>query len=209
MFFSSVLSGEKQLKEFTKFLQLHDTKLNNLLENQSSNDIDTGTAWPLSTNHKYVTPLQCQTIGIDLLCDNESISIIEMVSSDNKCLNKTVVVFVQLCTEIRKLLKEGQGILTHCVYADEDLFILMNENDPGNDDERIDGTLLTANVLCKIGEFLDLITRIEHFIERCIIVIGETIKQLSSLFAPENKYYVNVNSSSLHFQVMLITFSIN
>lgn len=190
------------MKEFTKFLQTHDNKLNKLLATQSLNSIDTGTAWPLSANHKSVTTLQCRTIGIDLLCDNESISIVEMVSSDNKCLNKTIIVFVQLCTEVRKLIKESETLLTHCVYADEDLFILMNGNDLDEDEERIEGTLLTANILCRMGEFLDLITRIEHFIERCIIVIGEIIKQLSSLFAPENKYYVNVNSSSLHFQVI-------
>lgn len=149
-----------------------------------------------------MAPLQCRPIGVDLLCDNESISTVELVSSDNKCLNKTVVVFVQLCTEVRKLLKESQSLLTHCVYADEDLFLVLSGDEANEEEERIEGTLLTANLLCKMGEFLDLITRIEHFIERCIIVIGEIIKQLTSLFAPENKYYVNVNSSSLHFQVI-------
>lgn len=112
--------------------------------------------------------------------------------------------------EVRELVDEGNTILTSCFFADEDLFVMMQTEDEAmtttsqndqNDQNRIDGGPLTAEALCKISDFLDLLCRTEHFVERCYVVIAEIIKQFSALFAPENKYYINVNSSSLHFQV--------
>lgn len=118
-----------------------------------------------------------------------------------------IIVFVQLCMEVRELIEEGNTLLTNCFFADEDLFVLQAEddvssqNDTNDSNNRIDGGPLTPEALCKISDFLDLLCRTENFMERCYVVISEIIKQFSALFAPENKYYINVNSSSLHFQV--------
>lgn len=129
-----------------------------------------------------------------------------------------IIVFVQLCMEVRELMDEGNTILTNCFFADEDLFVLQTDdeamaattqNDGSDNSNRIDGGPLTADALCKISDFLDLLCRTEHFVERCYIVIAEVIKQFSALFAPENKYYINVNSSSLHFQVSFMRLALN
>lgn len=193
------------MKEFTKFLQNHDELLNNLVQkSQKPNNLRVNSAWPLSFSHEFVAPMQCRPITLDFSNDNERITTVEMVASDNKCLNKMITVFVQLCMEVRQLIDEGQALLIHCIYADEDLFLLMSENmDDDENVDRFEDSPLTADLLFKMGDFLDLYTRIEHFIERCYMIISEIIKQLAALFEPENKYFINVNSSSLHFQVRL------
>lgn len=164
---------------------------------------------PLSAKRKFIAAgQQCHPIGIDFGTGWESVSTVELIRSDNKCLNKMIIVFVQLCMEVRELIDEGNTILTNCFFADEDLFVLQTDDETATSQStaqdtsnRIDGGPLTADALCRISDFLDLLCRTEHFVERCYVVIAEIIKQFSALFAPENKYYVNVNSSSLHFQV--------
>lgn len=219
---SAVISGEKQLKEFTEFLQNHDTLLNRLLVQTNSlnavasatsgdpsrNTIECIPSQALSAKRKYVAAeQQCRPIGIDFGSGWESVATVDLIRSDNVCLNKMIVVFVQLCMEVRELIDEGNTMLTSCFFADEDLFVLQAEDDVASQSDandgnnRIDGGPLTAEALCKISEFLELLCRTGYFVERCYEVIAEIIKQFSALFAPQNKYYINVNSSSLHFQV--------
>lgn len=215
------------MKEFTKFLQSHDTLLDRLIYqtnainaiaitstpddvnvNRNENETISSQSIPLSAKRKFIAAgQQCHPIGIDFGSGWESVSTVDLIRSDNKCLNKMIIVFVQLCMEVRELIDEGNTILTNCFFADEDLYVLQIEDeataqhDANDMNNRIDGGPLTAEALCKISDFLDLLCRTEHFIERCYVVIAEIIKQFSALFAPENKYYINVNSSSLHFQV--------
>lgn len=224
----AVISGERQLKEFTKFLQSHDTLLDRLIyQTNSINAVAAATSDDpstairgdienipsqsvlLSAKGKFIAAeQQCHPIGIDYGTGWESVSTVDLIRSDNKCLNKMIIVFVQLCMEVRELIDEGNTILMSCFFADEDLFVLQSDDenatsqsDAQDTSNRIDGGPLTAAALCRISDFLDLLCRTEHFVERCCVVIAEIIKQFSALFAPENKYYINVNSSSLHFQV--------
>lgn len=154
-------------------------------------------------------------IGINLSWAEEGIATMDLIQSDNKCLNKTIAVFAQLCIEVRELCKEGNQHLTNCLFASEELKD-MSENGEENDQAYIevfpvdikknahkkkDTVPLSINIVKKINSYLGLFFRTQQFIERCFVVISEIIKQLTALFDAENSNYINVDYSSLHFQV--------
>lgn len=227
--FFLVVSGEKQLKEFTKFIQNHDALLNSLIyksvvvtDSDSDGDknkrnfrpVSQLIIPPMSSKTKEIPTQRQNIIGLDFNPLTEAISTIELITSDNKCLNKMIAVFVQLCMEVRQLSKEGHTILSNCLFADEDLCIMQNMHELTDSNEKdmkinsgdaldseYDDSPLTVDIIHKISNFLDLLCQAEHFVERIYVVISEIIKQFSALFAAENNYYINVSSSSLHFQV--------
>lgn len=223
MCFIVVVSGEKQLKDFSKFLQNHSSSLNEILaksifihdvnnDGKSKQRSDKSVIAPLSNKAKHIPRLKpSSSIGIDYSFDSEAISTIELINSNNKLLNKTIAVFVQLCMEVRQLCKEGDPILVKCLFADEELCELLNRdvengaNDGGLDDEKINGISLSASVIDKISNLLEMLFQAQQFIERCFIVISEIIKQFSALFSVESSNYINVDHSSLHFQVSVHT----
>lgn len=163
-----------------------------------------------SSKAKSITRLKCSSaIGIDYSFDREAIATIDLIKSDNKCLNKTIAVFVQLSIEVRQLSKEGQQLLIKCLFADEELCELLNEEDDADNidgsnrvnDNEINGIALSPQIINKISDLLEMLFQAQLFIERCFVVISEIIKQFSALFAAENSNYINVDHSSLHFQV--------
>lgn len=160
------------------------------------------------------------SIGINFSHENETISTIELIQSDNKCLNKTIVVFVQLCTEVRELCNEGKPLLIKCLLANEEIFEHVQKSSDnnlanysksssfekvkhseGNDCDKIDENSLSADIIAKINSLLGTLFHTQLFIERCFNVISQIIKQFSALFDVNTSGYINVDHSSLHFQV--------
>lgn len=144
-------------------------------------------------------------IAIDYNYPAEKISTLELVATDNQCLNKMAAVFVQLCAEVLQLMEEGDVILLNCLYADEDLCQLYCDNEEQNDTPmtRLDVDLgnLTPIVILKLNKLLEFLCQTQYFLERCFVVISEIIKQLAALLGAQDQYYINVNYSALHFQV--------
>lgn len=149
-------------------------------------------------------------IGIDYSNAEEDVSTMDLVKSPNMCLNKTIAVFVQLCMEVRQLTKEGHRFLVKSLFADEDLCEILNQEDEANDldgsaaqvrDDDIGGLALSARVINKISDLLELLVQAQQFTVRCSAVVTAIIKQFAALFNTENSNYINVNHSSLHFQV--------
>lgn len=225
----SVQHGEKQLKEFSTFLQRHDNALLDLLYKSlvpyEFNDDDAATKAtyhsqqrqhsalyrhppPWSSKDNVIAAMQQYVpINIDYTHPVENISTLELVATDNQCLNKMVAVFVQLCTEVRHLMDEGDAILRNCLYADEDLCQLYFSDDDGHQtliptDLDVDLGNLTPAAILKLNKLLEFLCQTQYFVERCFVVISEIIRQLAALFSAEDQYYINVNYSSLHFQVI-------
>lgn len=212
------------MKDFSRFLQSHSSSLNELLSKSIlaqnvNNDDDEKQKPPIKSNDtisfpfysnkvKHISRLkQSSSIGIDYSFDIESISTVELVNSNNKCLNKTIAVFVQLCMEVRHLSEEGNSILVKCLFADEELCELLNQDDyeiekkVPNNYAQVHGLSLSVSIVEKMNELLEMLFQAQQFIERCFVVISEIIKQLAALFAVESSNYINVDHSSLHFQV--------
>lgn len=214
------------MKEFSKFLQNHDAALSDLLyksvvpfESADGSDSSTKSSVtskqysspyqqppPWSSKDNVISPMQQYVpIGIDYNHPIENISTLELIATENQSLNKMVAVFVQLCAEVRFLMDEGDVILLNCLYADEDLCQLYCDDDELNEAllANFDADLgnLTPAAILKLNKLLEFLCQTQYFIERCFVVISDIIKQLAALFAAEDQYYINVNYSSLHFQV--------
>lgn len=102
--------------------------------------------------------------------------------------------------EVRDLSKEGKHLLSNCLFASEE--ILRNSgNDENNEIIPMEWKKLSIHIVSKLNHHLSLFFRTQTFIERCFMAITEMIKQFTALFDAENRNYINVDHSLLHFQV--------
>ncbi|XP_055324262.1 WASH complex subunit 4 isoform X2 [Sitodiplosis mosellana] len=206
--------GEQQLKQFSTFLKNHQTVLNNVISkcsiiatDECSND-EMRLGSILTCAEKNTLHLQpSSSIGIHFSYAAEQISTIDLIQSDNKCLNKTIAVFVELCMEVRKLCKEGNSLLVKCVFANEEVFehIQNSENnliDDPNESSKIDDISLSIDVINKFSSLLGVLLQAQQFIERCFIIVSEIIRQFTALFDVNSSGHINVDHSSLHFQTV-------
>lgn len=214
----SVISGEKQLKEFSVFLQKHQAVLDNIISRNSIISMDE------EINKEMCSILECaektslhidnSSIRMNYSFDPESISTMGLIQSDNKCLNKTIGVFVQLCLEVRQLSSEGNPMLRKFILANEELYELLQIDDQNDqmdfekssssshtEQNKMDEISLSPDVIIKMSSLLELLFQAQQFIERCYLVISEIIKQFSAVFNVESSTYINIDYSSLHFQV--------
>lgn len=215
----SVVTGEKQLNEFSAFIRYHHTALNNIVlkapfittdeKNEESSNI------LKNADKDAVRQQKSASIRINFSYADEGISTMDLIQSDNKCLNKTIAVFAQLCIEVRELCKEGNHLLTNCLFACEELKEISENNEKKDqlcidifpvevekgERKKTDKVPLSINIVRKMNSYLGLFFRTQQFIERCFVVISEIIKQFTALFDVDNSNYINVDYSSLHFQV--------
>lgn len=213
-----VISGEQQLKQFSSFLKNHQTILNNVISKCpiiATDECNNGELrWcPILTcaekNTLHLQP--SSSIGIHFSYAAEQISTIDLIQSDNKCLNKTIAVFVELCMEVRELCKEGNSLLAKCVFANEELFENLQNIDVingsnHNEFSQIDDISISAEVINKISSLLGVLLQAQQLIERCFIIVAEIIKQFTALFDVNSSGHINVDYSSLHFQVRTIIY---
>lgn len=174
--------GEQQLAAFNEFLSKHDRLLSEL---RSQNETET-------TFSKDSIPrlerTQFRPIHVQFdTSECENISIFQLIDSENKVLNKLLVVFADLCMEARKLRKSYMNYNVGYLCVDDDL-AEMEVN--GVD---------SMQFLAKFSEHFEFFNNIKCYLQRCILVANNIIKQLSALFV-EEKFYTNVQGS-LHFQV--------
>lgn len=210
------------MKEFSRFLQNYQSLLSSISSRNSVINTDKrcdGQTIPdlISTDKDTLHLQQGSSIGIDFSYAMENISTMDLMQSDNKCLNKTIAVFIQLCMEVRELNKEGDPLLSKCLFANEELCELSQNSEKNtsmntevpvvvtqNERFKIDKISLSAEVIAKINTYLRLFFKTNQFIERCFTVILEIITQFTALFDNNNSSYINVDYSSLHFQVSLL-----
>lgn len=213
-----VISGEKQLKEFSMFLQNHQAVMNNIISKSPVISMDSGLDKEIGSTliwaEKNSLHLNNSYIYMNFSSGPESISTLGLVQSDNKCLNKTIAVFVEMCLEVRELHKEGNSLLHKSLLANEEFYELFQTNNIDNqttigipaatgDSEcsKIDEIPLSPGVIIKLSTFSELLFQAKQFTDRCFVVVAEIIKQFMALFNVENSAYINIDYSSLHFQV--------
>lgn len=214
-----VISGEKQLKEFSSFLQHHQNQLKNIIARNIIPTIDKENgAEPclmLENSNKDTFHLQpVHSVRINFPYNTECVSTMDLIQSDNKCLNKTIAVFLELCMEVRYLSDEGNRLLSKCFFINEELTELSQNSRAYNetyvetpvptdqiDKNKVEKFPLSAVLITKINHYLGIFVETQQFIERCFLVVNEIIKQFIALFDVDNSSYINVDYSSLHFQV--------
>lgn len=204
-----MVSGENQLKEFSDFLHDHQSILSDVLsKNQfitTTNEMISDESCPaLMMAEKDVLRLhQHLSIEFDFAYSPEHIPTMDLIHSANKSLNKTIAVFVQLCVEARNLCNEGNQLLTDCLFSNEELCDIFRSNSELSSTEMFisDKIPLSSKSLSTIWSKLKLFFEVQQFTDRCFNLISDIINQFTALFSVNNYNYINVDYSSLHFQV--------
>lgn len=170
-----VISGERQLKEFSTFLQHHHCVLNNIISKNpfitTTNEMNGAEINPVLVNgdKDFLRLQQNSSIGVSFTHSAECIATMDLIHSDNRVLNKTIGVFVELCMEVKKLRKEGTQLLSSIVFTNEGLCELFGENRNQNlinvsSDSQSDKIPLSTNVIETICNNLYLFFEAQQFI---------------------------------------------
>lgn len=132
-----------------------------------------------------------QPISVDYDHRYESLDLFQLVNSDNKILNKIIIVFACLCEEVRHLQIDATRLQLKLLHLDDNLI----QND--RNDEHIDQQ--QHQIVIKIGEILPHLCECQHLINRCLTVSLNIVEQLGILFTDGYKL-LNTSAASIHFQ---------
>ncbi|XP_063238126.1 WASH complex subunit 4 isoform X2 [Bacillus rossius redtenbacheri] len=162
--------GENQLRLYGRFLEQYGQQLLGIreaLEGYVNN------AWDMFTD----------PVGLkyDL---HEHTTLLELISTDNKVLNKVLIVFASLCSETRRLRAEARTKYFNAV-------LFYGEGvDEGSPDEAAQ---------LQLSRFLPLLQNLWCFVQRCGQVALCTVRQLAAYYSPVPAAQV-MSSADVHFQ---------
>lgn len=149
------IAGATLLKEYGAFFARHHEELSSLVDKDLTLD-----------ENKTFLPIQV------VLDQNESISIIDLVSSDNTLMTKVLGVLSSLCIEVTNLKKEA--------FSRHIPFLSIYE-------EYKESTIASQ---------MESICRLSAFVTRCDDTLKNFLNQLFSLYAND---YINLNGVELHY----------
>ncbi|CAK8684321.1 unnamed protein product [Clavelina lepadiformis] len=169
---SARIVGELQLKSYMRFMQDY---VNELSDFESAIGRKHNELWDRRLN-----PIALQTTL------NEKISLPDLIQTDNKVLNKVLIVLSALCVEIEKLEKEA-------IRDFYDPLMFYGEGAGDVDaDQKVEG-----NEQLQIGRILPLLQKLTCFSQRCREVVKNVVQQLAALY---NKSLPKViDTTSVHF----------
>ena len=159
--------GQKYLKSYAEFIEAFDAKLGNKIPN------DLNYLWDFT-----LKPLYLQ------VAPYESIDLMDLVKTDNKSLNKVILVLSSLCLEVSQLKQQLFENFIPC--------LLMYG-------ERTDcDTLAKGEAQLMIGRMLPLLQEIRCFISRSQEVARNIVSQLDILYGHE-KVAQSIVTKDVHF----------
>ncbi|KAK6627560.1 hypothetical protein RUM44_010038 [Polyplax serrata] len=116
----------------------------------------------------------------------ERVDVLNLVNTDNKILNKIVVVLATLCLEVRERKDEA-----HSKYYNG---LLRFGEECDNGDQR------KSHIT--ISKYLPLFQELHCFINRCHQIVIKLVKQLAAVYTTTQKYQT-INSVNVHFEDMM------
>ncbi|XP_053742300.1 WASH complex subunit 4 [Synchiropus splendidus] len=171
---SQKIHTEVQLKNYSKFLEEYTSQLRGI---QEALDDSIGDVWDFTLD----------PIALKLL-PYEQCSLLELIKTDNKVLNKVVTVYAALCCEVKKLKYEAEtkfynGLLFYGEGVSE---ISIVEGDSQ----------------IQMGRFVSFLQELSCFVSRCYEVVANIIQQLAALYNSNKGATKIIESSSVHFQIV-------
>ncbi|KAM9807729.1 WASH complex subunit 4 [Neosynchiropus ocellatus] len=171
---SQKIHTEVQLKNYTKFLEDYTSQLRGI---QEALDDSIGDVWDFTLD----------PIALKLL-PYEQCSLLELIKTDNKVLNKVITVYAALCCEVKKLKYEAEtkfynGLLFYGEGVSE---ISVVEGDSQ----------------IQMGRFVSFLQELSCFVSRCYEVVANIIQQLAALYNSNKGATKIIESSSVHFQIV-------
>uniref|UniRef100_A0A8B9JC50 WASH complex subunit 4 n=1 Tax=Astyanax mexicanus TaxID=7994 RepID=A0A8B9JC50_ASTMX len=166
---SKKIHTEVQLKNYTKFLEEYSSQLKAIEE---ALDDSIGDVWDFTLD-----PIALQLIPY------EQSSLLELIKTENKVLNKVITVYAALCSEVKKLKYEAETkFYNGLLYYGEG------------------GSL---SEFC-VNYFLFFCTmqELSCFVSRCFEVVVNIVHQLAALYNSNKAATKIIESSGVHFQTV-------
>ncbi|KAH1185632.1 hypothetical protein KIL84_018381 [Mauremys mutica] len=171
---SQKIHAEVQLKNYGKFLEEYTSQLRRI---EDALDDSVGDVWDFNLD----------PIALKLLPYEQS-SLLELINTENKVLNKVITVYAALCCEIKKLKYEAEtkfynGLLFYGEGA-------------------TDSSMVEGDSQIQMGRFISFLQELSCFVTRCDEVVMNVIHQLAVLYTSNKNAPKIIETSGVHFQTM-------
>uniref|UniRef100_A0A8B9HRX0 WASH complex subunit 4 n=1 Tax=Astyanax mexicanus TaxID=7994 RepID=A0A8B9HRX0_ASTMX len=165
---------EVQLKNYTKFLEEYSSQLKAIEE---ALDDSIGDVWDFTLD-----PIALQLIPY------EQSSLLELIKTENKVLNKVITVYAALCSEVKKLKYEAETkFYNGLLYYGEGVS---------------DTSVVEGECQVQMGRFISFLQELSCFVSRCFEVVVNIVHQLAALYNSNKAATKIIESSGVHFQTV-------
>ncbi|XP_063053067.1 WASH complex subunit 4 [Engraulis encrasicolus] len=171
---SQKIHTEVQLKNYGKFLEEYTSQLKGIEE---ALDDTIGDVWDFTLD-----PIALQ------LVPHEQSSLLELIKTDNKVLNKVITVYAALCSEVKKLKYEAE----HKFYNG-----LLYYGEGASDNSVLEG-----ESQIQMGRFISFLQELSCFVSRCFEVVVNIVHQLAALYTSTKGAPKIIESAGVHFQTV-------
>ncbi|XP_014635938.1 PREDICTED: WASH complex subunit 7 isoform X2 [Ceratotherium simum simum] len=171
---SQKIHAEVQLKNYGKFLEEYTSQLRRI---EDALDDSIGDVWDFNLD----------PIALKLLPYEHS-SLLELIKTENKVLNKVITVYAALCCEIKKLKYEAEtkfynGLLFYGEGA-------------------TDSSMVEGDCQIQMGRFISFLQELSCFVTRCYEVVMNVVHQLAALYISNKIAPKIIETTGVHFQTM-------
>jgi len=175
---SSRKVGEILLNKMRRFVEEHSKQLKDIEE---ALDESLSEAWDSTVD----------PIGLDIQ-PYEQTKILDLIKTDNKLFDKVLIVFVSLCSEMKKLEHEAR----EKYYAP--LLIFGEEI---NSAHQLTGE---GHIQVKVAKLINpFLIQLSYFVNRCYVTIQNVIRQLASLYDERREHKLYQSSfKGVHLQMV-------
>uniref|UniRef100_A0A8B9HR92 WASH complex subunit 4 n=1 Tax=Astyanax mexicanus TaxID=7994 RepID=A0A8B9HR92_ASTMX len=170
---SQKIHTEVQLKNYTKFLEEYSSQLKAIEE---ALDDSIGDVWDFTLD-----PIALQLIPY------EQSSLLELIKTENKVLNKVITVYAALCSEVKKLKYEAETKFYNG---------LLYYGEGGNT------SVVEGECQVQMGRFISFLQELSCFVSRCFEVVVNIVHQLAALYNSNKAATKIIESSGVHFQTV-------
>ncbi|KAM8892119.1 WASH complex subunit 4 isoform 2-T4 [Spinachia spinachia] len=171
---SQKIHTEVQLKNYSRFLEEYTCQLRGIEE---ALDDSIGDVWDFTLD----------PIGLKLLPYEQS-SLLELIKTDNKVLNKVITVYAALCSEVKKLKYEAETkFYNGLLYYGEGVS---------------NSSVVEGESQIQMGRFISFLQELSCFVSRCYEVVVNIVHQLAALYNSNKATTKIIESSGVHFQTV-------
>ncbi|XP_062316984.1 WASH complex subunit 4 isoform X1 [Osmerus eperlanus] len=171
---SQKIHTEVQLKNYGRFLEEYTRHLRGI---EDALDDSIGDVWDFTLD----------PIALKLLPYEQS-SLLELIKTDNKVLNKVITVYAALCSEVKKLKYEAETkFYNGLLYYGEGVS---------------DSSVLEGELQVQMGRFISFLQELSCFVARCFEVVVNIVHQLAALYNSNKGATKIIESSGVHFQTV-------
>ncbi|XP_053318537.1 WASH complex subunit 4 isoform X2 [Spea bombifrons] len=171
---SQKIHAEVQLKNYGKFLEEYSSQLRRI---EDALDDSIGDVWDFSLD----------PIALKLVPYEQS-TLLELIRTENKVLNKVITVYAALCCEIKKLKYEAEskfynGLLFYGEGA-------------------ADSSVPEGDSQIQMGRFVSFLQELSCFVTRCYEVVTNVVHQLAALYTSSRTEPKIIETTGVHFLTM-------